>query len=176
MLVKRNTKSSFFIIILFLIIVFYYMLRVTTMVSMNNGNWDLEYFTIALNEIYKIGTPLDLSMNNIMTSFGVSFFVLMVYETYKMQNKKNIQENTYGSAEWRSPKDIKSKKDKEFENNMILTQTEQVSKNMGISKMNRHVVLIGRPGTGKSRYYFKPNILNANGTIIVTDPKRRAPS
>ena len=59
---------------------------------------------------------------------------------------------------------------------MILTQTEQVSKNMGISKMNRHVVLIGRPGTGKSRYYFKPNILNANGTIIVTDPKRRATS
>lgn len=152
------------------------MLRVTTMVSMNNGNWNFEYFTIALNEIYKIGTPLDLSMNNIMTSFGVSIFALMVYETYKMQNKKNIQENTYGSAEWRSPKDIKNKKDKDFENNMILTETEQVSKNMGKSKMNRHVVLIGRPGTGKSRYYFKPNILNANGTIIVTDPKRRATS
>ena len=146
------------------------------MVSMNNGNWNFEYFTIALNEIYKIGTPLDLSMNNIMTSFGVSIFALMVYETYKMQNKKNIQENTYGSAEWRSPKDIKNKKDKDFENNMILTETEQVSKNMGKSKMNRHVVLIGRPGTGKSRYYFKPNILNANGTIIVTDPKRRATS
>lgn len=146
------------------------------MVSMNNGNWNFEYFTIALNEIYKIGTPLDLSMNNIMTSFGVSIFALMVYETYKMQNKKNIQENTYGSAEWRSPKDIKNKKDKDFENNMILTETEQVSKNMGKSKMNRHVVLIGRPGTGKSRYYFKPNILSANGTIIVTDPKRRATS
>lgn len=176
MLVKRNTKSSFFIIILFLIIVFYYMLRVTTMVSMNNGNWDLEYFTIALNEIYKINTPILFTTQNVMTSAGVSLFILMCYETYKMQNKKNIQENTYGSAEWRSPKDIKSKKDKEFENNMILTETEQVSKNMGISKMNRHVVLIGRPGTGKSRYYFKPNILNANGTIIVTDPKRRVTS
>ena len=46
-----------------------------------------------------------------------------------------------------------------------------ISKNMKISKMNRHVILIGRPGSGKSRYYyFKPNILNANGTIIVTDP------
>lgn len=141
------------------------------MVSINGGNWDLEYFTIALNEIYKIGTPLNLSGNNIMTSFGVSFFVLMVYETYKMQNKKNMQENTYGSAEWRNPNDIKSKRDKDFDNNMILTQTELVSKNMGISRMNRHVVLLGRPGTGKSRYYFKPNILSANGTIIVTDPK-----
>lgn len=141
------------------------------MVSINGGNWDLEYFTIALNEIYKIGTPLNLSGNNIMTSFGVSFFVLMIYETYKMQNKKNMQENTYGSAEWRNPNDIKSKRDKDFDNNMILTQTELVSKNMGISRMNRHVVLLGRPGTGKSRYYFKPNILSANGTIIVTDPK-----
>ena len=90
-----------------------------------------------------------------------------------MQNKKNIQENTYGSAEWKTPNDIKDKRDKNFENNMILTQTELISKNMKISKMNRHVILIGRPGSGKSRYYFKPNILNANGTIIVTDPKRR---
>ena len=95
----------------------------------------------------------------------------MVYETYHMQSKKNIQENTYGSAEWGNSKDIENKKDKVFENNMILTQTELISKNMKISKMNRHVILIGRPGTGKSRYYFKPNILSANGSIIVTDPK-----
>ena len=149
------------------------MLRVTTLVSANNGNWSFDYFTIALNELYKINTPIDFSRNNFLVSSGVSVFVLMIYETYKMQNKKNIQENTYGSAEWKTPNDIKDKRDKNFENNMILTQTELISKNMKISKMNRHVILIGRPGSGKSRYYFKPNILNANGTIIVTDPKRR---
>ena len=149
------------------------MLRVTTLVSSNGGNWSFDYFTIALNELYKINTPIDFSRNNFLVSSGVSFFVLMIYETYKMQNKKNIQENTYGSAEWKTPNDIKDKRDKNFENNMILTQTELISKNMKISKMNRHVILIGRPGSGKSRYYFKPNILNANGTIIVTDPKRR---
>ena len=55
----------------------------------------------------------------------------------------------------------------------LILDMELISKNMKISKMNRHVILIGRPGSGKSRYYFKPNILNANGTIIVTDPKRR---
>ena len=70
-----------------------------------------------------------------------------------------------------SPKDIEKKKDKNFEDNMILTKSEQISKNMQISGMNRHVILLGRPGTGKSRYYFKPNILSATGSIIVTDPK-----
>ena len=54
---------------------------------------------------------------------------------------------------------------------MILTETELISKNMKVSGMNRHVILLGRPGTGKSRYYFKPNILSAKGSIIVTDPK-----
>lgn len=171
MLVKKNKKTSKVFIVIVFIIIFYYMLRVMTLVSSNNNSWNLEFFTIALNELYKITTPLEITKTNLLTSFGVSFFILMVYETYHMQSKKNIQENTYGSAEWGNSKDIENKKDKVFENNMILTQTELISKNMKISKMNRHVILIGRPGTGKSRYYFKPNILSANGSIIVTDPK-----
>lgn len=174
MLVKKNKKSSKVIFVIVFAIIFYYMLRVTTLVSNNNGIWKLEYFTVALNELYKINTPIDLTRNNLAISIGVSFFAFMVYETYKMQNKKNMQENTYGSAEWRTSNEIKDKRDKEFENNMILTQTELISKNMKISKMNRHVILLGRPGSGKSRYYFKPNILSATGTIIVTDPKRGA--
>lgn len=125
------------------------MLRVTTLVEQNNGIWSLEILTISLNNLYKISTPLMLSGKNLAISVGVVFFCFMVYETYRMQNKKNIQENSYGSAEWCSPKDIKNKRDKIFENNMILTQTEIISKNMKISGMNRHVVLLGRPGTRK---------------------------
>lgn len=125
------------------------MLRVTTLVEQNNGIWSLEILTISLNNLYKISTPLMLSGKNLAISAGVVFFCFMVYETYRMQNKKNIQENSYGSAEWCSPKDIKNKRDKIFENNMILTQTELISKNMKISGMNRHVVLLGRPGTRK---------------------------
>ena len=138
------------------------MMRVTTLVSNNNGNWNLTFFTTAFNELYKINTPLDISSKNIVISSGISLFILMVYETYKLQNKRNVQENTYGSAEWKNPKDIIKRRDKNFENNMILTQSELISRNMKISGMNRHVILLVRPGTGKSRYYFKPNILNAN--------------
>lgn len=166
MLVKRERKPSFWIFFIIFMIVFIYMLKATTLA--NKDNWSLENFLIPINEF---STPIDFTKKNITISMGVALFSVMLYETYRIQNKKNIQENTYGSSEWRNPRDIVSKKDKIFENNMILTQTELISKNMKISGMNRHVMLIGRPGTGKSRYYFKPNILNANGTIIVTDPK-----
>lgn len=154
MLVKRNKKSSKIVFVIVFVIVFYYMLRVTTLVSINGGSWSFDYFTIALDELYRLNTPIEFTRNNFLVSIGVSFFVLMIYETYKMQNKKNMQENTYGSAEWKSPNDIKDKRDKNFENNMILTKTELISKNMKISKMNRHVILIGRPGSRKITLLF----------------------
>ena len=130
------------------------MMRVTTLVSSNNGNWNFDFFTIALNELYKINTPLDIEGNNLFISFGVSFFTFMVYETYRLQNKRNVQENTYGSAEWKTSRDIIKKRDKNFENNMILTQSELISRNMKISGMNRHVILLGRPGTRKISLLF----------------------
>lgn len=95
MLVKKNKKSSKAMFIIVFVIIFYYMLRVTTLVSNNGGSWSLDYFTITLNELYKINTPIEFSRNNLFISMGVSFFILMIYETYKLQNKKNIQENTY---------------------------------------------------------------------------------
>lgn len=147
MLVKKKQKTPFLLLLIIFIIVFYYMLRVLTLVDANNGTWNLEFFTITLNNLYKINTPVTITNKNIAIATGVSFFVFMIYETYRIQNKKNIQENTYGSAEWRNPKDIANKRDKNYENNMILTQTELVSKNMKISGMNRHVILLGRPGT-----------------------------
>lgn len=147
MLVKKKQKTPVVLLLIIFIIIFYYMLRVLTLVDANSGTWELEFFTIALNDLYKINTPVTITSKNLGIAAGVSFFVFMIYETYRIQNKKNIQENTYGSAEWRNPKDIANKRDKNYENNMILTQTELVSKNMKISGMNRHVILLGRPGT-----------------------------
>lgn len=73
----------------------------------------------------------------------------IVCKTRKIFKKIHI-----GSAEWKSPKDIKNKRDADFENNMILTQTELVSKNMKKSGMNRHVILLGRPGTRQIEVLF----------------------
>ena len=154
MLVKKKQKTPILLLLIIFIIIFYYMLRVMTLVDANNGTWNLEFFTIALNELYKINTPIAFTSKNLVTAMGVSFFVFMIYETYRIQNKKNIQENTYGSAEWRNPKDIANKRDKNFENNIILTQTELISKNMKTSGMNRHVILLGRPGTRQISLLF----------------------
>lgn len=148
-LVKKNKKNSKVVMIIIGLIFFYYMLRVTTLVSINNGDWNLQYFSDVLNNIYRIDTTLIITKENLLLSGGVTFFIFALYETYRLQNKKNIQEDTYGSAEWRESKDIEKKKDKTFENNMILTQSELISKNMKISEMNRHVILLGRPGTRK---------------------------
>lgn len=154
MLVKKKQKTPILLLLIIFILIFYYMLRVMTLVDANNGTWNLEFFTIALNELYKLNTPIAFTSKNLVTAMGVSFFVFMIYETYRIQNKKNIQENTYGSAEWRNPKDIATKRDKNFENNIILTQTELISKNMKTSGMNRHIVLLGRPGTRKISLLF----------------------
>lgn len=154
MLVKKKQKSSKIVVVIVFAIIFYYMLRVMTLASNNEGVLSFECFYIALNELYKLNTPIDISDKNIGISAVVSLFAIMIYETYEMQNKKNIQEDTYGSAEWQNPKDIATKRDKNFENNIILTQIEQVSKNMKISQMNRHVILLGRPGTRKISLLF----------------------
>lgn len=49
------------------------MLRVTTAVELNNGNWSFEVFSTSLNEIYKIATPISFTANNVVTSLGVAF-------------------------------------------------------------------------------------------------------
>ena len=72
----------------------------------------------------------------------------------KRKTRKIFKKIHIGSAEWKSPNDIKNKRDKDFENNMILTQTELVSKNMKKSGMNRHVILLGRPGTRQIKILF----------------------
>ena len=72
----------------------------------------------------------------------------------KCKIKRIFKKIHIGSAEWKNTKDIKNKRDKDFENNMILTQTELVSKNMKKSGMNRHVILLGRPGTREIKILF----------------------
>lgn len=171
MLVKKQQKKSIILPILIFVGVFYIVIRIMTQVDANGGSFDITMVNEVLNNIYKINTPLSLTTKNVVISGGIALFLLMIYESYVMSYKKNIQENTYGSAEWQLPSTLNKKRDKKIENNIILTATEQVSKNSKVSRMNRHICLVGRPGTGKSKFFFEPNILNATGTIIATDPK-----
>lgn len=169
MKVKRPYQNII-IRILITLLAFYGMMRIMTLVE-QRGRFKFDYINEALLSIYKITTPIIISGNTLKYSLFVSVFMFMAMEVFVSQNKKNMQENTYGSAEWGAVDSTKKLRDKEFINNMIFTQSDQISKNMHMTGLTRHILLVGPPGSGKSRFYFKPNVLSANGSIVLTDPK-----
>ena len=91
-------------------------------------------------------------------------------------NKKKFRQGTeYGSAVWGTEKDIEPYMDfKEKDNNVILTQTEGLT--MGKPShpkyaRNKNILVIGGSGSGKTRFFVKPNLMQMHSSYIVTDPK-----
>lgn len=101
---------------------------------------------------------------------------LMVY--MKGKNAKKFRQGVeYGSARWGTAKDIAPFIDPVFENNILLTMTERLTMN-GRPKnpkfaRNKNVIVIGGSGSGKTRFYVKPNLMQMGKYIsyVVTDPK-----
>ena len=104
---------------------------------------------------------------------------LMVY--MKGKNAKKFRQGVeYGSARWGTAKDIAPFIDPVFENNILLTMTERLTMN-GRPKnpkfaRNKNVIVIGGSGSGKTRFYVKPNLMQMGKYIsyVVTDPKGSA--
>ena len=94
----------------------------------------------------------------------------------KKQNAKKYRRGIeYGSARWGTPADIAPFIDPDFYNNVILTQTERLTmnsrpKNPGHAR-NKNVLVIGGSGSGKTRFFVKPNIMQMHSSYVVTDPK-----
>lgn len=172
MIIKRTPKKNYVIPIMIALLTFLIGVRITSLAAYKNqGKWSLDIISEAA-DITNIKIPFILNRKSIFTGFFMAAFSWMCYETVRSKNKKNMQENTYGSADWNSNEAIKALQSKEYWENQIFTKTESISKDMSISKLNRNIVVIGRPGTGKTRYMLKPNILSSNNeTLILTDPK-----
>ena len=99
---------------------------------------------------------------------------LIVYN--KGKNAKKFREGEeYGSARWGTKKDIEPYVDDKFENNVILTQTESLTMNSRPSNpkyaRNKNVMVVGGSGSGKTRFYVKPNLMQMHSSYVVTDPK-----
>ena len=94
----------------------------------------------------------------------------------KSKNAKKYRHNVeYGSARWGTPKDIEPFADPKFENNVILTRTEHLMmsnrpKNPANAR-NKNVLIVGGSGSGKTRFWLKPNLLQMHSSYVVTDPK-----
>ena len=114
--------------------------------------------------------PVDLLVG-IAVGVAMKFIMKM-----RAANKKKFRQGTeYGSAIWGTEKDIEPYMDfKEKDNNVILTQTEGLT--MGKPShpkyaRNKNILVIGGSGSGKTRFFVKPNLMQMHSSYIVTDPK-----
>ena len=127
---------------------------------------------------------LTLAFENIMPSFhpidllvGVAAAVIIRLVVYfKGKNAKKFRKNLeYGSARWGTREDIAPFVDPVFENNIILTQTESLMMSNRPkdpkNARNKNVLVIGGSGSGKTRFFLKPNLMQLNSSYVVTDPK-----
>ena len=94
----------------------------------------------------------------------------------KGKNAKKYRHNAeYGSARWGTHEDIEPFIDKEFSNNMLLSQTERLTMNGRPPEpkfaRNKNVLVVGGSGSGKTRFFIKPNALQMNSSLVLTDPK-----
>ena len=114
--------------------------------------------------------PRDLMIG---TGCGIALR-LVVY--YKAKNAKKFRQGVeYGSARWGNAKDIEPYMDSVFENNVLLTQTERLMMS-GRPKQpkyarNKNILVIGGSGSGKTRFFVKPNLMQMHSSYVVTDPK-----
>ncbi len=103
---------------------------------------------------------------------GVGLFAVAILY-YKSTRHNYMFKAEHGSAEWASPSDMYHNKlvDKRYKNNMLLTQTERMSLNTRQTRKNNNVLVIGGSGSGKTRYFVKPNLMQMHSSYVVTDPK-----
>ena len=125
---------------------------------------------IALNNPLPSFHPLDLPIG-ILCGAGLRLAVYL-----KGKNAKKYRHNVeYGSARWGTAKDIEPFIAPKFEDNVILTKTERLMmsnrpKNPAHAR-NKNVLIIGGSGSGKTRFWLKPNLLQMHSSYVVTDPK-----
>ena len=130
----------------------------------------MEGFAAAFQSALPSFHPIDLCV-------GVAAALLIRLIVYvKGKNAKKFRKNLeYGSARWGRPEDIAPYVDPKFENNVILTQTERLMMSNRPkdpkTARNKNVLVVGGSGSGKTRFFIKPNLMQLHSSYVVTDPK-----
>ena len=130
----------------------------------------MDGFTMAFSNIMPSFHPIDLLV-------GVAAAVIIRLVVYfKGKSAKKFRKNLeYGSARWGTREDIAPFMDPVFENNVILTQTESLMMSNRPkdprNARNKNVLVIGGSGSGKTRFFLKPNLMQMHSSYVVTDPK-----
>ena len=160
------------------------------LVATNLGEaWRLSIGEDASQRIISLMATIPMALSNPMPSFHVLDLLigaicggsLRLAVWAKSKNAKNYKHNIeYGSARWGTKKDIEPFMDPVFEDNIILTRTESLMmsnrpKNP-YNARNKNVLIVGGSGSGKTRFWIKPNLMQCDSkkypvSFVVTDPK-----
>ena len=129
-----------------------------------------EGFSMAFSNPLPSLAPMDL----LIGILGAVLIRLIVY--VKGKNAKKYRKGIeYGSARWGTAEDIKPYTDPVFQNNVLLTQTERLTMNSRPKQpkyaRNKNILVIGGSGSGKTRFFVKPNLMQMHSSYVVTDPK-----
>ena len=130
----------------------------------------MEGFAAAFQSALPSFHPIDLCV-------GVAAALLIRLIVYvNGKNAKKFRKNLeYGSARWGRPEDIAPYVDPKFENNVILTRTERLMMSNRPkdpkTARNKNVLVVGGSGSGKTRFFIKPNLMQLHSSYVVTDPK-----
>ena len=127
-------------------------------------------FSAAFSSIAPSFHPADL----LISIAGAVIVRLIIY--VKGKNAKKYRKGMeYGSARWGTAEDIKPYTDPVFENNIPLTQTERLTMNSRPKQpkyaRNKNILVIGGSGSGKTRFFVKPSLMQMHSSYVVTDPK-----
>ena len=140
--------------------------------------------TDASEKLLQLGTGFAAAFSSIAPSLhpadlliGIAGAVIIRLAVYmKGKNAKKYRKGMeYGSARWGGAEDIKPYIDPVFENNVLLTQTERLMMSSRPKQpkyaRNKNILVIGGSGSGKTRFFVKPNLMQMHSSYVVTDPK-----
>ncbi|HGS1114005.1 TPA: VirD4-like conjugal transfer protein, CD1115 family [Streptococcus pneumoniae] len=135
----------------------------------------IDRLMVGISDIGTLSYIPSLNPRDLLIGISVAAIVKLIVYSKGKNKKKYRQGKEYGSARWGESKDIAPYIDPKFENNVLITNTERLTMNSRPKNpkyaRNKNVLVIGGSGSGKTRFYVKPNLMQMHSSYVVTDPK-----
>lgn len=179
---KKSKKAAIIIAFIASFVIFYLCNRVALVFDGTENSNILEKVNAAIEGIipaleaqpFLIGTTKPA----LLAGTVGAIFVWLIYLYNVFGAKKYMPGIEHGSAAWGTPADIANFIDKDADNNIPLTETEKLSMSDRMKRTdtddfnrNKNVLIIGGSGSGKTRFYIKPSIMQMHSSYVITDPK-----